>query len=95
MAPALSSARFWGLTSPWPSTPKGNLYVADHELKNLRRITPKGMVQTIHTPDHADLPVQNPMAVAVDPEGRIYVADQNAQTILLIEPASTANTSAK
>jgi len=89
-----ANARFWGLTS-LALDKKGNLYVADHELKNLRRITSKGVVQTIRAPDHADLPLQNPVALAVDTQGRIYVADQNTQTILLVEPVGTGSTTPK
>lgn len=89
-----TAAQFWGLTSI-AADAKGNLYVADHELKNLRRISKDGAVQTIRTTDHGDLPLQNPMALAVDPHGRIYVADQNTSTILLVEPAAGKDTTTK
>jgi sugar lactone lactonase YvrE len=88
------AARFWGLTSI-ALDGKGNLYVADQELKNLRRISARGVVQTLRTADHGDFPLQNPMALTVDSHGRIFVADQNAQTILLIEPAGSGNTTVR
>lgn len=89
-----ATARFWGLTAI-AADAKGNLYVADHEVKNLRRISRSGVVQTIRTAEHTDLPLQNPMAVAVDGEGRIFVADQNDSTILLVEPIGARETTAK
>jgi DNA-binding beta-propeller fold protein YncE len=89
-----TAARFWGLTAIVADS-KGNLYVADHEVKNLRRISRSGVVQTIRTTEHGDLPLQNPMALAVDAEGRIFVADQNDSTILLVEPISARETTAK
>jgi len=89
-----AAARFWGLTAIAADT-KGNLYVADHELKNLRRISRSGVVQTIHTAEHVDLPLQNPMAIAVDAQGHIFVADQNTSTILLVDPVDARETTAK
>lgn len=88
------AARFWGLTSIAVDV-RGNLYVADQELKNLRRISKEGVVQTLRTGEHGDLPLQNPVALAVDAQGHIYVADQNASTILLVEPAGARDVLAK
>jgi DNA-binding beta-propeller fold protein YncE len=80
-----ANARFWGLTSIAIDA-KGNLYVTDHDLRNVRCITPNGAVQTLRGPNHSDVPLQNPMAIAVDAHGKVYVADQNAGAILVLEP---------
>ena len=47
------------------------------------------------TAEHVDLPLQNPMAIAVDAQGHIFVADQNTSTILLVDPVDARETTAK
>ena len=79
-----SEARFWGLTSLTLDA-SGNLYVADHELKMIRQISPTGVVKTLQDPAKGPLPLVNPLALAFDAKEHLYVADQDAQTILKIE----------
>ena len=81
-----TAARFWNLTA-LALDETGNLYVADHELQSIRRVTPAGVVQTLRGSNHSDLPLKNPMALAVDARGRLYVANQDNHNILLIETA--------
>jgi hypothetical protein len=79
-----TAARFWSLHA-LAIDKAGNLYAADGDLKNIRRITPTGRVQTLRGPDHANLPVNHPMGLACDAENRLYIADQNNNTIILVE----------
>jgi DNA-binding beta-propeller fold protein YncE len=64
----------------------GNVYVADDGNKNIRKITPAGMVQTLRDAGNESSFVK-PVAVAADDKGRIYVADEDGFSILVGNPA--------
>jgi NHL repeat/FG-GAP-like repeat len=79
----------------------GNLYVADSENHTIREITPGGVVTTLAglagqagaTDDTGSLArFNNPLGVAVDGAGTIYVADTSNQTIRSITPAGVVST---
>lgn len=53
----------------------GHIYVVDHTQAGLRLITPDGMVSTLLTPD--DFAGDNPVGVAVDDGGNIYLTAGN------------------
>jgi len=72
----------------------GNLYVADTGNHAIRRITPQGIVSTLAgtgVAGHRDGPASQaqfngPTGVAVDAQGRVYVADTYNDRIRLILP---------
>lgn len=72
----------------------GNLYVADTGNHAIRRITPQGIVSTLAgtgVAGHRDGPASQaqfngPTGVAVDAQGRVYVADTYNDRIRLISP---------
>jgi sugar lactone lactonase YvrE len=68
-------------------SPAGNVYVADVELKNIRRITPAGVVKTIRN-STGPSPFVKPVSVAVDDKEQIYVADEDGFSILIGKPAN-------
>ncbi len=63
------------------------MYVADDGNKNIRKITPGGVVKTLRDV-HNESPFDDPVAVAVDDKGWIYVADQRSSTIAVGKPAN-------
>ena len=79
----------------------GNVYVADSGNDTIRRITPAGDVTTLAgqagSPGSADgtggaAKLDNPVGVACDPSGNVYVADCYNQTIRKITPAGAVTT---
>jgi sugar lactone lactonase YvrE len=64
----------------------GNVYVADSGNKNVRKITPDGVVKTLRDV-HSESPFVKPVAIAVDDKGWIYVADEDAFNIVVGKPA--------
>jgi hypothetical protein len=79
----------------------GNVYVADQYNDTIRRITPAGEVTTLAgraghqgSADGAGEAARffNPVGVAVDGEGNVYVADQFNQTIRKIAPTGEVAT---
>ena len=77
--------------------PKGNVYVADKDNHRIRKITPKGSdrweVETLAgsakgSEDGASASAQfdNPIGVAVDSKGNVYVADYSNHRIRKITP---------
>lgn len=94
-----SAARF---KLPWRSTvdAQGNIYVADRDNHRIRKITPAGMVSTIAgtgTAGFADGPgsaakFNQPIDVAVDNAGNIYVADNLNHRIRKIAADGTVST---
>ncbi|MGO1540052.1 MAG: NHL repeat-containing protein, partial [Luteimonas sp.] len=79
---------------------QGTLYVADTGNHAIRRITPDGTVSTLAgdgTAGFRDGPAgqarfHGPMGVAVDPYGRVYVADTWNDRIRVIEPDGRVRT---
>lgn len=78
----------------------GNLYVADTGNHAIRKVTPQGRVSTVAgsgAPGFADgvgaqVRFNGPMGVAVDDEGRIFVADTWNDRIRVIEPDGRVHT---
>ena len=79
-----------------------NIYVADPDNANVRRITPEGLVTTLVAiniqsgscvyPTDAGVQFNRPMGVAVDKAGNIYVADWSDRTIQMITPDGVVGT---
>jgi sugar lactone lactonase YvrE len=65
-------------------SPAGNIYVVDD--KNIRKITPGGVVKTIRDSTGRTSFVR-PVSVAVDDKEQIYVADEDGFSILVGKPA--------
>jgi sugar lactone lactonase YvrE len=79
----------------------GNLFVADSQNNTIRRIDPSGVVTTIAgTAGQAGAAdgagslalFNNPLGVAVDGAGNVYVADSNNDTIRRITPDGNVST---
>ena len=77
----------------------GNVYVADYNNVNIRKITPDGMVSTLagNGIGYFDGPGTEarftyPVAVAVDASGNVYVADSDNQKIRKITPEGMVST---
>src|SRR5256886_12708732 len=68
-------------------SPTGNVYVADVERKNIRKITPAGVVKTIRNSTGPG-PFVKPVSVAVDDKEQIYVADEDGFSVLVGKPAN-------
>jgi len=72
----------------------GTVYVADHDNRKIRKITPSGSVSTIAGTGQdgstngsgAEATFRMPKAVAVDAKGSVYVADYLANTIRKLTP---------
>ncbi len=64
----------------------GNVYGVDSANKNVRKITPAGVVKTLRDAGNSS-PFVKPVAIAVDDKGRIYVADEGAFDIVVGKPA--------
>jgi sugar lactone lactonase YvrE len=79
----------------------GNVYVADTYGSTIRKITPAGVVTTLAGKTEepgssdgtgADASFSNPIGVAVDSNGNVYVADAGNATIRKITPAGAVTT---
>jgi streptogramin lyase len=77
----------------------GNTYVADMDNNAVRKITPSGAVTTLAggSPGFADgkgtdARFNGPIAIAVDPQGHVYVADRGNKAIRKIGPAGDVET---
>ena len=79
----------------------GNVYVADQGNHTIRKITPAGVVSTLAglagsagSTDGTGSAARffQPLGVAVDAAGNVYVADTNNQTIRKITPAGVVST---
>ncbi|MBS1531540.1 MAG: gliding motility-associated C-terminal domain-containing protein [Bacteroidetes bacterium] len=80
--------------------PSGNICVADFNNNMIRRVTPAGVVTTIAGTGIAGLTNGNapvatfngPQGMVFDPEGNLYVADQNNYAVRKITPAGIVST---
>ena len=81
--------------------PSGNIYVADSGNQTIRKITSAGVVTTLAgavgsfgSTDGTGGAARfsNPMGLATDAAGNVYVADSNNQTIRKITPAGVVTT---
>jgi len=77
----------------------GNVYVADYNNRKIRKITPEGVVSTLagSTQGSADgtgstAQFNNPISVAVDGSGNVYVADETNHNIRKITPGGEVST---
>ncbi|WP_323027112.1 IPT/TIG domain-containing protein [Gelidibacter japonicus] len=78
---------------------QGNLYVVDENNQKIRKITPDGMVSTLSgsTLGFADGPgataqFYDPIGIAVDGQGNVYVGDSNNNRIRKIAPNGLTST---
>jgi streptogramin lyase len=65
----------------------GSVYVADDGNKNIRKITPDGVVKTIRD-STGRTPFVRPVSVAADDKEQIYVADEDGFSVLVGRPAN-------
>ena len=93
-------ARFWNPHGVAADS-AGNLYVADTGNNIIRKITPEGMVGTLAgrpgNPGLADgapgvSQLRHPQSLAVDPAGRLYVADTDNGALRLLTGAGEMTT---
>lgn len=77
----------------------GNLYISDSQNYKIRKITSAGVVSTFagSTNGNTDgigtaAQFSNPLGVAVDANGNVYVADMSTQKIRIITPDGTVST---
>jgi sugar lactone lactonase YvrE len=86
---------------PWKSAvdTQGNIYVAERDNDCIRKITPAGIVSTLagSTRGYAegkgtDAKFNQPLDVAVDPAGNVYVTDNNNHRIRKITADGTVST---
>jgi sugar lactone lactonase YvrE len=95
-----SAARFFNPSGVTVDT-AGNVYVADTANDTIRRVTPVGLVTTVAgshgQEDYVDGPGStarffDPLGLAADASGNIYVADQFNNTIRKITPQAVVST---
>lgn len=78
----------------------GNIYVADTYNDKIRKVTPEGVVTTIAGSTTSGLlngldiaaRFNNPIGIAVDGSGNLYIADHNNHCIRLIKPNGEVST---
>ncbi|MNV07147.1 Serine/threonine-protein kinase PknD [compost metagenome] len=74
--------------------PQGNLYVADPENKQVKKVSPTGSVSILQV-DGANAVFDYPTGIVVDPQNNIYVSDQRTNQIFKITPAGKRTIHAK
>ncbi len=90
-------------SSPYGTTidPSGNIFVADYGNHTIRKITPGGVITTFAGQAGASGSVNgtgsvarfnNPLGVAADASGNVYVADYGNSTIRVITPVGAVST---
>ncbi|HWD89791.1 MAG TPA: gliding motility-associated C-terminal domain-containing protein [Mucilaginibacter sp.] len=80
--------------------PTGNIYVADFNNNMIRKITPAGVVTTIagtgavglNNGNGAAATFNGPQGMVFDPEGDLYVCDQNNYVVRQITPSGVVST---
>lgn len=77
-----AAARFSNLTAITIDA-QGTLYIID--MGTLRQVSPSGVVRTLRTANKEPLPLKDPVALAIDPQGRIVVANRGANSVALVE----------
>ena len=96
-----SAARFAFPPSGVATDSGGNVYVADYGNHTIRKITPSGVVTTLAgsagQPGSADgtgsaAHFNDPLGVATDSSGNVYVADYDNDTIRRISPVGVVTT---
>jgi trimeric autotransporter adhesin len=80
----------------------GNIYVADTVNQRVRKISPGGVINTIAGNGTAGFggdggpgtsaQLNNPVALAVDGSGNLYIADSNNQRVRMVTPAGVIST---
>ncbi len=91
----LGSAASFALPAGLARDAEGVLWVADQNNHRLRRITPQGLVTTVTGSvagfqDGLQAQFSYPVGVAIDPAGRLFVADMNNQRIRLVNTRPSA-----
>lgn len=80
---------------------EGNIYVGDYDAHTIRKITPAGLVSTLaglaETPGNTDgigtgARLRNPLGVAVDSQGNVWVADRGNRMLRKITPQGVVTT---
>jgi hypothetical protein len=71
----------------------GNLFVADKTNGNISKFSPAGARLALWTPKYisplAVPALTDPRGIAVDPQGKIYVAEYTAHTVIQLSPGGT------
>jgi uncharacterized protein (TIGR03437 family) len=78
----------------------GNLYIADTQNNRIRRVGPDGVIQTVvgggsaagDGVPAAQIRLNRPAGLAIDPSGRLHIADTNNHRILQVTLSGTVNT---
>ena len=93
------AARFWYPVGIAVDA-SGNVYVADSSGQAVRKVTPAGAVSTRGTPETAGRKLgfgsvdhfHNPLGIALDKDGNVFVADSNNFVIRKIAPDGSVTT---
>ncbi len=72
----------------------GNLYIAEYDNKDVRKITPAGVVSTYAGNNGSGFPAifAGPDGIAVDGSGNVFVSDYDSGSIIEITPTGTVST---
>src|ERR1700678_4294778 len=78
----------WDYPSGVATDPSGNLYVLDPEAEKITRITPKGSLSSVATPEACG---ESTDAVGVDSQDNMYVSCVGTNHVFKIQPDGTAS----